>query len=442
MDATVGRDAAAAEDLLAFVDAGPSPYHAVAEIVRQLDDAGFRGLDERARWELSPGDRRYVVRDGGSVVAVRVGGEAPSEAGLRIVGAHTDSPALKVRPSPDVSGNGYRRVGVEPYGGVLLHTWFDRDLTLAGRVAVRDEAGGLEPRLVRLPGAPLRIPSLAIHLHRELRSEGLKLDPQRHAVPVWGLDAEQGLVEALADEVGTEPERIIGHDLVTADTQPSARGGADGTFVFAPRLDNLASCHAGLLALCGAADTPQTQVLVCNDHEEVGSRTAEGAAGPFLESVVRRLASACGDDDPQAFAMACARSVLVSADMAHAVHPNYADRHDPQHRPVLGGGPVLKLNANQAYATDAASGAWFTDRCADVGTAVQHFVVRADLPCGSTIGPITAARIGVPTVDVGNPVLSMHSSREQAAVGDVEPMVAALRAHFESGADLRPAPPA
>jgi aspartyl aminopeptidase len=386
-----------------------------------------------------------VTRAGGWVVAVRVGSAAPSEAGLRLVGAHTDSPALKVRPSPDVEGHGYRRVGVEPYGGVLLHTWFDRDLTLAGRVIVRDDDGGLDERLVRLPGAPLRIPNLAIHLYRELRSEGLKLDPQRHAIPVWGLDAEPGLRDALGGFLGVEADRIVGHDLLTADTQPPALGGDGDAFVFAPRLDNLASCHAGLAALCGAADTPQTHVLVCNDHEEVGSRTAEGAAGPFLETTLRRLAAACGDDDPQAFAMACARSILVSADMAHAVHPNYADRHEPEHRPRLAGGPVLKVNANQAYASDAATGGWFAARSADAGVALQHFVTRADLPCGSTIGPFTAARLGIATVDVGAPILSMHSCREQGAAADVEPMIAALRAHLEhpgeAGGGNPPPPP-
>ncbi|MGH3664885.1 MAG: M18 family aminopeptidase [Egibacteraceae bacterium] len=428
-----------AADLLAFVDASPTPYHAVAEMARRLQAAGFTVLDETARWSLAPGDRRYAVRDGGSVVAFVVGSAPPADAGFRLIGAHTDSPVLKVRPRPDVHRAGYRLVGVEPYGGVLLHTWMDRDLTLAGRVAVRGGSGEIELRLVHLPGAWLRVPSLAIHLSRDIRSEGLKLDPQRHVVPVWGpesnsnshLNSSRGLHEAVTAHLGVAPDVLLGADLVTADTQPAALGGADDAYVLAPRLDNLTSCHAGLCALLAAGAAAPTQVLVANDHEEVGSGSAEGARGPFLSDVLRRIVAASGDADPQAMAIAAARSWLGSSDTAHAVHPNYAERHDPQHQPRLGGGPVIKHNANQSYATDASSAAWFAARCADAGVEVQHFVTRADLPCGSTIGPLTAARLGIATTDVGNPVLSMHSVREQAAAADVDPMVAALRAHLE-----------
>lgn len=421
-----------ADDLRAFVDAGPSPMHAVAEMVRRLGDAGFSPLDEADRWDLAPGDRRYVVRDGSSLVALRVGTAPLADAGARLVGAHTDSPTLKVHPRPDVRRAGYRLVGVEPYGGLLLHTWFDRDLTLAGRVAVRGPDGGIDLRPVVLPGAPLRLPSLAIHLDRSVREQGVKLDPQRHAVPVWGPDVgtEPGLVAVLADVLGVQPDDVLGRDLVTADTQPAARAGAGGAWVAAPRLDNLGSCHAATLALIAAAQTatPHTQVLVANDHEEVGSGSAEGARGPFLADVLTRLVAATGDTDAQAWPRAAARSRLVSADMAHAVHPNYEDRHEPSHRPALGGGPVLKVNAGQSYATDAATGGWLAARCADAGVPLQHFVSRNDLPCGSTIGPLTAARLGIPTVDVGAPVLGMHSCRETAAAADVPLAVRAYTA--------------
>jgi aspartyl aminopeptidase len=422
-----------AKDLLAFVEAGPSPYHAVREMGRRLESAGFSALDERERWALAPGDRRYVVRDGGSIVALRIGRQPPAAAGFRLIGAHTDSPALKVRPIADVRRFGYRQVGVEPYGGVLLHTWLDRDLTVAGRVTVRTAGGTLQSRLVLLPGAPLRVPSLAIHLFRELREEGLKLDPQRHVVPVWGPDdgSRAGLVDVIAAEAGVDADAILGFDLVTTDTQAPALGGADDAYVLAPRLDNLASCHAAIEAITAAGDTAATHVVVANDHEEVGSATAEGAAGPFLEDVLRRVSAACDGHDPQDFPRATARSRLVSADMAHAVHPNFSERHEAEHRPVMGGGPVLKVNANQAYATDAGSGAWFAACCAEAGAPLQRFVTRADLPCGSTIGPLTATRLGIATVDVGNPLLSMHSCREQAAAADVGPMIAALRAHLE-----------
>lgn len=423
-----------AKDLLAFVDAAPSPFHAVAEMARRLESAGFAPLDESQRWTLSPGDARYVVRDGGSIAAFRVGSAPPSQSGFRLIGAHTDSPSLKVRPRPDVYRHGSALVGVEPYGSILAHTWLDRDLTLAGRVSVRRDDGASALRLVHLPGAPLRIPSLAIHLHREIREEGLRLDPQRHLVPLWSPDdgAGAGLLDTLGEHLGVDAAVILGMDLVTADTVAAGLAGRDGAYVVAPRLDNLASCHAGLAALVDASSAAATQVLVANDHEEVGSSSAEGAAGTFLPDVLERVVAVCESGGPESFAMARARSTLVSADMAHAVHPNYADRHDPEHRPRLGAGPVLKVNANQSYATDAGSGAWFAARCADAGVGLQHFVTRADLPCGSTIGPLTATRSGIATVDVGNPLLSMHSIREQAAVADIAPMIAVLRAHLDA----------
>ena len=420
------------DDLCRFVDLSPSPTHAVAEMVRRLTAGGFTPLDEREPWSLAPGDARYVVRDAGSLIAFRVGSAGLADAGARLIGAHTDSPTFKVRPRSDLRRAGYRLVGVEPYGGMLAHTWLDRELTVAGRVAVRGADGEPDLRPVVLPGAPLRLPSLAIHLDRSVR-DGLVLDPQRHLVPLWSdeLGDEPGLLAALADLVGVGAADLLGHDLVLTDAQPAARTGADGAWVAGPRLDNLGCCHSGTLALLAAAPGPRTAVLVANDHEEVGSGSAEGARGSFLADVLDRLVAATGDTDPQARHRAAARSRLVSADMAHAVHPNYAERHEPSHTPALGGGPVLKLNANQSYATDAGSGGWFTACCAEVGVPVQHFVSRADLPCGSTIGPLTATRLGISTVDVGAPMLAMHSCRELASGADVPLMVVALTACLE-----------
>jgi aspartyl aminopeptidase len=394
--------------------------------VRRLRAAGFTELAETDAWAPTPGGQHFVVRHG-SVIAFRLGSGTLAGTGMRLVGAHTDSPTFKVRPRWEVRQSGYRLVGVEPYGGGLWHTWLDRELTVAGRLALR----GGRTALVRLPGAPLRLPSLAIHLDRSVR-EGLTLDPQQHLVPVWDRDlgTGPGLAEALAGAAGVELGDVVGTDLVLADTQPSARAGADGTWVAAPRLDDLACCHSGLLALLAAPAGERTQVLVCNDHEEVGSGSMSGARGSFLEDVVRRLAAATDPGDPQAAQRALARSVLVSADMAHALHPTRAERHEPAHRPELGGGPVLKVNANQAYATDAASGGWFTERCDEAGVPVQTFVTRADLPCGSTIGPLTATRLGVATVDIGAPMLAMHSCRELASAHDVPLMVGALTACF------------
>lgn len=413
------------DDLREFLDAAPSPSHAVAEMTRRLRAAGFTALAETEHWALAAGDQRYVVRRGSSVVAFRVGSALPAEVGLRLLGAHTDSPTFKVRPRSDVRQAGYRLVGVEPYGGGLWHTWLDRELTVAGALAVR----GQEPRLVRLPGAPLRLPSLAIHLDRGVR-DGLVLDPQRHLVPVWSgdLGTVPGLDEALANAAGVDPADVLGHDLVLADTQPAARAGADGTWVAAPRLDDLACCHSALSALLAAAPSVRTQVFVANDHEEVGSGSLQGARGSFLDDVVDRLVAATDPGDGQGVYRALAQSILVSADMGHAVHPTRSDRHEPAHTPRLGGGPVLKLNAAQAYATDGAGAGWFAERCAQAEVPLQHFLSRADLPCGSTIGPLTATRLGVPTVDVGAPMLAMHSCRELASALDIPLMIAAFGA--------------
>ena len=253
-------------------------------------------------------------------------------------------------------------------------------------------------------------------------------------MPLWGPADGPELVDAVAEHLGVPAPSVLAWDLVTADTQLPALGGADDGYVFAPRLDNLASCHAATTALVQSEQATATSVFVANDHEEVGSASAEGALGSFLEDVLRRIVFATGGGEED-FARARARSYLVSSDMAHALHPNYSDRHEPGHQPRLGGGPVIKHNANQSYASDAGTAAWFTARARDAGVEVQHFVTRADLPCGSTIGPLTATRLGIATVDVGNPMLSMHSIREQAAVADIEPMVAVLRAHFSAPGD-------
>lgn len=439
-------------DLLAFIDRSPTPYHAVETVAARLEEAGYERLDEGEPWSFEPADRRYVLR-GGSIAAFEVGSRPPCEAGFRIVGAHTDSPNLRVKPVADVRAHGYGQLAVEPYGGVLLHTWLDRDLSLAGRVVLR-EGTQLRTRLVDLERAVLRVPSLAIHLFREIHQEGLKLNAQQHLVPILGLaeklSLEKLLVEAIASKRERKPSKpgeILSHDLMTYDTQPAARAGGAGEFILASRLDNLASCHAALCALVaartgrGAKSAAATRVMVLYDHEEVGSRSQAGAAGTFLAEVLARLAvgftaaaARKGTTNEQAFERAAARSWLVSADMAHAVHPNYADRHEPGHRPVLGRGPVVKRNFGQSYATDAPGAALFTALCRDVGVTPQHFVVRSDLGCGSTIGPISAARVGIRAVDVGNPMLSMHSCREMAAAADVAPMIDVLTAFFASDA--------
>ena len=420
---TTPHDAARA--MCAFIDASPTPFHAVANLAARLEDAGYTAFDEKDLWEVSAGTTGYVVRDGGSIVAFRVGSAPIAEGGFRIAGAHTDSPTYRIRPNPDVERHGYAQVAVEVYGGPLHYTWLDRDLTVAGRVVDADGAS----HLVHLPGAPLRIPSLAIHLQRDLSDKGLKLNPQHHLLPVWSAAADDAsIIDLVADHV--DADDLVAWDLVVADTQPSALGGRDEAFVLAPRQDNLVSCHAAVDALLAAEPAAATQVVVCNDHEEVGSGSAEGARGSMLADVLTRLVAASGDVDPQSVPRAIASSILVSADSAHAVHPNFADKHDSGHRPRLGGGPVLKVHASQAYATDAGTAGWFMARCCEADVPVQTFTNRADSPSGSTIGPLTATRLGIPTVDIGNPLLSMHSVREQSAVADLPFLVAALARHL------------
>ena len=426
-------------DLLDYIDRSPTPYHAVRETARRLEVAGFVEISEAEVWDHEPGSRRYVVRNEGSLVAFEVGSAGPAAAGFRIVGAHTDSPNLRIKPLPDVAADGYRQIAVEPYGGVLLHTWFDRDLSLAGRVTIQGD-GGVETLLLDFDRPLLRVPNLAIHLDRKISDTGFKVDAQKHLAPLMGLEDAPPFGEFVAGEIRAQglasiaADKILAFDLMTYDVQRSGVSGARGEFIHAPRLDNLASCHAGLVALLRASENrlaPFTRVVVLYDHEEVGSRSAQGAAGPLLEEVLGRVVSGFKGGEPQGLSRALAASTLVSADMAHAVHPNYSDRHEPGHRPVIGRGPVIKVNSNQAYATDAATAGFFASLCARVGIEPQHFVTRSDLACGSTIGPISAARVGVRTVDVGNPMLSMHSCREMAGTADVDPMIRVLQEFFE-----------
>lgn len=425
----------AVPDLLQFIDRSPTPYHAVAEAAHRLEAQGFARLSEGDLWDHAAGSRCYVIRNEGSLIAFELGTESPAEMGFRVLGAHTDSPNLRVKPLPDVDAHGYHQLAVEPYGGVLLHTWLDRDLSLAGRVTLSFD-GAIETRLLDFGRPLLRIPNLAIHLNREVGEKGLKLNPQQHLAPLMGLRDAPAFIEFLASELRAQGSgdvssaNILGFEFMTYDTQASGVSGARGEFIHAPRLDNLASCHAALSALFAAKESgiaPFSRVVVLYDHEEVGSRSASGAAGSYLHDVLERVAMGFKGGEPQALSRALAKSMLVSVDMAHAVHPNYSDRHEPGHRPLIGNGPVIKINSNQSYATDAVTSGTFASLCSRVDVKPQYFVSRSDLGCGSTIGPISAARVGVRTVDVGNPMLSMHSCREMAGTADVDPMIRVLQ---------------
>ena len=420
----------AARDLGSFVTASPSSFHAARESARRLTETGFRELDEHEGWSAQDVTGAvFVVRDG-AIIAWIAPEAASASTPWRIVGSHTDSPALKLKPNPRLAAEGIAQIGVEIYGGPLLNSWLDRELRLAGRLALRDGS----TVLVDTPPVA-RVPQLAIHLDRGVTREGLTLDPQRHMQPILGL-GEADVLELLAERAGVTVHDIVGFDVVTVDAQEPALFGAREEFLASARLDNLSSVHAetqALIELAGAdapADAP-IALMVANDHEEVGSATRSGAGGPFLEDVLVRMHAALGGTDAsrrQAFAS----SLVLSADAGHAAHPNYPERHDPVERPRLGGGPMLKVNAQQRYATDAAGTAAFVAACEKAGVPHQTFVSNNAMPCGSTIGPITATRLGMVTVDAGITLLSMHSAREMCAASDV------LALQRACGAFLRP----
>ena len=408
------------DDLVSFLTASPTPYHAVARAAERLEKAGFRQVAETDAWDGTSGGK-YVLR-GGAIIAWYVPENAGPAAPFRIVGAHTDSPNLRVKPVPDTGAAGWRQVAVEIYGGTLLNTWLDRDLGLAGRLTLRDGS----TRLVNVDRPLLRVPQLAIHLDRQA-NDGLKLDRQRHMTPVWGLGepSEGDLMDFLAGEAGLRAADIAGWDLMVHSVEPPAYLGRDRELLAGPRMDNLLSVHAGAAALAAAAERnrdggeplPYVPVLAAFDHEENGSQSDTGAESPLLGTVLERSILARGGDREDR-ARAYAGSVCLSSDTGHAVHPNYPERHEPGHHPLPNGGPILKVNVNQRYATDGSGRAIFARICERAGVPWQTFVSNNAIPCGTTIGPITAARHGITTVDVGVAILSMHSARELCGADD------------------------
>jgi aspartyl aminopeptidase len=411
------------QSLTDFLAASPSSFHAVAEVARQLAAAGFVARAEADEWEPGQGSF-FVVRDG-AIVAWRQSADATAKTPYRIVGSHTDSPGFKLKPQPTTGAFGWLQAGVEVYGGPLFNSWLDRELEFAGRLAFRDGTTAL----VRT-GALVRFPQLAIHLDRGVNTEGLKLDPQRHLNPVIGLgDVDHAdLVGHLARIAGQTAAEVVGYDISVADTQPAAVFGLDDALFAGGRLDNLSSVHASLTAFLDLpASLSSTVVFAAFDHEEVGSDTRSGASGPLLSDILTRISVGLGASLSQQL-QAYARSWCLSADAGHAVHPNYPDRHDPVNRPVAGGGPILKINANQRYATDALGAAEWARSCEASGVPYQEFVSNNAVPCGSTIGPLTATRLGIRTFDVGIPLLSMHSARELAGASDPQNLSLAISA--------------
>ncbi|WPC03796.1 M18 family aminopeptidase [Pseudomonas benzenivorans] len=419
------------QGLIDFLKASPTPFHATAALAQRLQAAGFRHLDERAPWHTEAGGRYYVTRNDSSIIAFKLGQRSPVEGGLRLVGAHTDSPCLRVKPHPELQRQGFFQLGVEVYGGALFAPWFDRDLSLAGRVTFR-ESGKVQSQLIDFQTPIAVIPNLAIHLNREA-NQGWAINAQTELPPILAqltgseaADFRALLADQLASEHGLSADAVLDYELSFYDTQAAAVIGLNRDFIAGARLDNLLSCYAGLQALLAAPDA-ESCVLVCNDHEEVGSTSACGADGPMLEQVLRRVLP-----DGDAFVRCIQRSLLVSADNAHALHPNYPDKHDENHGPKLNAGPVIKINSNQRYATNSETAGFFRHLCLENEVPVQSFVTRSDMGCGSTIGPLTAGHLGVRTVDIGLPTFAMHSIRELAGSHDLAHLVKVLTAFYTS----------
>ncbi len=427
--------------LIAFLNASPSPFHAVASAAAILGEHGFAESPETASTPTAPG--RYFTRRGGSLIAWSTEGQSSVPDGFRVVGAHTDSPNLRIKPQPDRSSAGWQSLGVEVYGGPLLNSWLDRDLGCSGRAVVR-AAEGPRIRDFVIDQPILRISQLAIHLDRDISAQGLTLNPQSHLVPHWGVGDSPGDFAAyLADQLDVGAKDLLAWQAMTHDLTPARRIGRERDLVASGRLDNQASCHAGIRALCSlivddsdsASDAP-VPVVVLFDHEEIGSTSASGAQSTFLPASLERIVFA-GGGSRQDYLRAMASSIIASADMAHATHPNYADRHDPDHLIRMNGGPVLKVNAQGRYASDPWGSAAFQLACEEANVPMQTFVNRTDMPCGSTIGPMSAAATGATTVDIGAATLSMHSAREVCGVDDHADYIAALTAFLQpSPADL------
>lgn len=413
--------AATASGLCEFIDASPSPFHVCATVAQRLRAAGYAELAEADPWPSNAG-RFFIVR-AGSLVAWDSSGDAQRP--FRVVGAHTDSPNLRVKQHPDRQVAGWQLVALQPYGGAWLNSWLDRDLGISGRLSVRD-GDHIDHRLVRVDEPILRVPQLAIHLAEDRKS--VTLDPQRHVNAVWAADDATGsFLDYVAERAGSARDDVLGFDLMTHDLAPSTLSGVDGAFVSAPRLDNQASCYAGTEALLAAEPHGYLPVLALFDHEEVGSTSDHGANSELLLTTLERIVLA-GGGSREDFLRRVSASMVASADMAHATHPNYPDRHEPGHLIAINAGPVLKVQPNLRYATDGRTAAAFALACRQADVPLQRYEHRADLPCGSTIGPMTSARTGIPTVDVGAAQLAMHSARELMGAHDVGAYSAALQA--------------
>lgn len=455
-----------AQHLVDFVNNSPSPFHAVDVCRSWLKNARFTELKEKQSWAgaIKPEGRYFFTRNGSSLVAFAVGKNFRPGNGLSIVAAHTDSPCFKLKPVSKKSSSGFLQVGVQVYGGGLWHTWFDRDLSVAGRVMVRDGNGGFANRLVSIRDPIMRIPSLAIHLDRSA-NEAFKFNKEVHLTPILAtvtkavnkeaVDTNKGaslahhpvFLERIAQELEVEVSAIADFDLCLYDTQKATIGGICNEFIYSARLDNLNSSYCAIEGLINSLeadkatqqgiDDSHVRMVALFDNEEVGSTSAYGADSALIESAIRRIQAGSAVDCPSvAFEEAVANSFMISADVTHAVHPNYSEKHEENHRPELHKGPAIKINANQRYATTAVTSAILKDIASRSNIPMQEFVVRNDTPCGSTIGPLLSAKLGLRTIDIGNPLLGMHSIREVCGTDDVGLSVKLFERFFAEFAKL------
>ena len=424
------------QELLDFIDASPSPWHAVKQVEAHLEAFQFIKLDETSAWDLLPGGHYYVVRDDSSIIIFVQGQKPLVETGFKLVGAHTDSPGLRIKPNAASGVEGLLRLGVEVYGGPILATFADRDLSLAGHITYKDDSNAIASTLLKFDQTLLRLPNLAIHMNRGVNDDGLKLHKQNELPLILSALAQDCLPQAyfsqlLQEQTDCEIERILSWDLAVYDTQKGAFWGAEQEFYADSQLDNLASCHAALQALLDEAILDNEGTLVCAffDHEEIGSESNKGADGSFLTDVLQRIALATVQDKDD-YARALAKSYMISADMAHAYQPSFPLAYDPDHKVIVNKGPVIKVNVNNRYSTESLSQALFIDWCEQAEVPYQKYSHRSDLGCGSTIGPITSARLGIRSIDVGNPLWAMHSIRESAGVLDHSYMIRVLKQFF------------
>ena len=424
------------QKLLDFIDASPSPSHAVLSVENQLAAFQFAKLDEKQQWQLQERGRYYVVRDDSSIIVFVMGQKPLVETGCKLIGAHTDSPTLRIKPKPTMLNDGLLRLGVEIYGGAILATFTDRDLSLAGRVSYKDAQDKLASCLIHYDKPLLRLPNLAIHMNRTVNEDGLKLQKQNELPLIFSQTIEQQLPDNyfsnwLQQQIGVDAKRIVSWDLNVYDTQKGVCWGANNEFYSDSQLDNLASCHAALSALLDETVLASDHTKICAffDHEEIGSESQKGADGSFLQDVLQRMALA-SQNSAEDLLIALAKSVMISADMAHAYQPNFSASYDCEHKLMMNRGTAIKINANQRYASTSQSAALFIECCEQAGVPYQTYSHRNDLACGSTIGPMTASRLGIPCVDVGNPLWAMHSIRESAGVFDHHYLIKAMREFF------------